>query len=95
MKIPVITTDNFILYLEKDHGFTFIHCDILTKWTKEVKKQLFASFKTLTTQYEQPLYALHTKEDKKHEKFLKMFEFSYLSSIVGLDGNNYDIYVWR
>jgi hypothetical protein len=95
MKQPVIITSSYILYLEQDNGFTFIHCDVLNKWTKEVKKQLANSFKDLTIQYGQPLYALHTKEDKKHEKFLKMFDFSYLQSIKGLDGNNYDIYVWR
>lgn len=95
MKTPVIVTKDFILYLEDDNGFTFIHCDVLNRWTKEVKKELGNSFKFLTAKYGQPLYALHTKEDKKHEKFLKMFDFSYLQSITGLNGNNYDIYVWR
>lgn len=95
MKIPVISTENFILYLEQDNGYLFIHCDVLNTWTKRIKQQLSNSFKELTDLYAQPLYALHTKTDKKHEKFLKMFNFSYLQTIVGLDNNEYDIYVWR
>lgn len=95
MKVPVISTENFILYLEQDMEYLFIHCDVLNKWTKKIKKQLTDSFKELTDLYQQPLYALHTRTDKKHEKFLKMFNFSYLQSIVGLDNNEYDIYVWR
>lgn len=95
MKTPVITTDEFILYLENDNGFYFIHCDILKQWTKEVKKHLHKAFDSLTKENGQPLYALHTPTDKKHEKFLKMFGFSYLKTIKGLDNNDYDIYVWR
>lgn len=95
MKIPVLSTNDFILYLEDVEGNVFIHCDILVKWTKEVKKKLAKSFELLSTEYGKELFALHTPADKKHEKFLKMFDFSYLSSFVGNDGNNYDIYVWR
>jgi len=95
MKQPVISTKDFILYLEQDNGYLFIHCDVLEKWSKEVKHKLSDSFKELTEKYKQPLYALHTKTDKKHEKFLKMFNFTYLQSIVGLDNNEYDIYIWR
>ena len=28
MKVPVVETNEFILYLEEDHGFTFIHCKV-------------------------------------------------------------------
>lgn len=95
MKVPVVVTDDFILYLEDDNGFTFIHCDVLTKWTREVKNKLTKKFNKLVLDYGQPLYALHNKEDKKHEKFLKMFGFSYFTTITGLDNNSHDIYVWR
>jgi len=95
MKQPVITTKDFILYLENDNGFNFIHCDILTKWSKQVKKQLTEQFNNLTSFLQQPLYALHTRTDKKHEKFLKLYGFTYYTSMLGQDKNEYDIYIWR
>lgn len=94
-KVPVVVTEDYVLYLEDNEGFLFIHCDVLNRWTREVKNKLLKSFKEVTDKYGSPIYALHTKEDLKHEKFLKMFNFSYLQSIVGFDNNNYDIYVWR
>lgn len=95
MKIPVIRTKDFILYLEEFQGLTFIHCDVLTKWTKEVKKSLQQWFDVLTKEYGKELYALHSPDDKKHEKFLKLFSFDYVNSIEGTDKNIYDVYVWR
>lgn len=94
-KIPVVSTQDFIIYLEELPEATFIHCDVLTKWTKRTKQHLKNAFNLLTKEYGKELYALHTPTDKKHEKFLKLFSFSYLLSIVGTDGNMYDIYIWR
>ena len=95
MKIPVLTTGEFILYLEELEGVVFIHCDVLVKWTKEVKKRLSKAFELLSSEYGKEIYALHTPADKKHEKFLKMFDFSYLKSFTGTDGKDYDVYIWR
>lgn len=95
MKIPVIQNNQFVLYLEDVDGNLFIHCDILTKWSKEVKQNLKSWFNGLTSVHGKELYALHNPKDKKHEKFLRMFDFSYLKSFIGIDGNNYDIYIWR
>lgn len=95
MKLPVVQTANFIIYLEKDLGKTFIHCDILNNWSKKVKRELLLSFDKLTKKYNKELYALHVPTDKKHEKFLKMFNFKYFVNIKGLDGNSYDVYIWR
>ena len=47
MKQPVVSTNEFIIYLEEDNGFTFIHCDVLTKWTKQVKQHLMNKFTEL------------------------------------------------
>jgi hypothetical protein len=94
-KVPVVNTKNFIIYLENDNGFTFIHCDVLTKWSKKVKEELLKSFQEVTSYHQQELFALHTPNDKKHEKFLKLFGFKYFQTFVGLDERNYDIYIWR
>jgi hypothetical protein len=95
MKVPVLNTDDFVLYLEEVNNITFIHCDVLARWSKEIKNKLQIAFQLLTQEYGKELYALHTPADKKHEKFLKMFDFSYLQSIKGDDGNDYDVYIWR
>jgi hypothetical protein len=95
MKTPIVQTNEFILYFEDYNESVFIHCDVLVKWNKEVKKNLKLWFDRITEQYGKEIFALHTPEDKKHEKFLKMFDFSYLKSVVGLDNKNYDIYIWR
>lgn len=95
MKVTVVSTDEFVIYLEKDNGFVFIHCDVLVKWTKQVKKHLMEKFTELALNNGTSLYALHSPDDSKHEKFLKLYGFSYLQSIIGLDNNHYDIYVWR
>lgn len=94
-KIPVVITQDFIIYLENDSGFTFIHCDVLSKWSKKIKKELLKSFKEVVSHHQQELFALHTPNDKKHEKFLNMFNFKYLQTFVGLDESTYDIYIWR
>jgi hypothetical protein len=95
MKIPVIKTEDFIIYLEDNEGIVFIHCDVLGNWNKKVKQNLLKSFDVLTKEWDRELYALHTPNDSKHEKFLKMFKFKYLTSIKGKDQSDYDIYVWR
>ena len=95
MKVPVLQTPEFVLYLEEFDGLWFIHCDVLVKWTKSVKSNLAKWFDVLTKECGKELYALHSPNDKKHERFLKMFDFSYLNSFKGTDGNNYDVYIWR
>lgn len=95
MKVPVIDTEDYILYLEELQDCLVIHCDIKTKWSKEVKRKLDVDFRRLMKECHKPVCALHTPNDKKHEKFLKMFDFEYLKQFQGTDGNNYDIYVWR
>lgn len=94
-KFPVVNRQDYIIYLEDDNGVVFIHCDVLTKWTKEVKKNLLVDFKLLTEMWNSDLFALHQPQDKKHKKFLKMFGFNYFESIKGLDNNDYDVYIWR
>jgi hypothetical protein len=95
MKVPVIVTDDYIIYLEEDCGFTFIHCDVLSKWNKKIKTNLKKSFDNLTQNYNKELFALHNPNDKKHKKFLRMFNFLYLQQIKGSDDSYYDVYIWR
>lgn len=92
VKVPVVTTKNFIIYLEEYEGNTFIHCDVTSKWTKTVKKELMKAFNNLD---KKELLALHKQSDKKHEKFLQLFNFNYLNSFEGKDNTQYDVFIWR
>ena len=95
MKVPTIQTDEFILYLERLEQGVFIHCDVLVKWTKKVKQRLNDCFERLIDQVKAPIYALHIPNDGKHKKFLELYGFQYCDRVTGLDGNEYEIYVWR
>jgi hypothetical protein len=95
VKVPTVQNDEFILYLERLEQGVFIHCDVLVRWSKEVKRRLGNCFQKLIDEIGTPIYALHIPNDGKHKKFLGMFGFEYCDRVVGLDGNEYEIYVWR
>ena len=89
MKVPVAVCDDYTLFFEDDEGFCFIHCDCV-RWTNTVRKQMLID---LTGVQKQDLYAVHEIGDKKHEKFLALFDFKFFQNFVGLDGQNRQIYV--
>jgi hypothetical protein len=66
VKVPVVTTKDFIIYLEDYQNNTFIHCDVTSKWTKTVKKNLTEAFNKLD---KKELLALHKQSDKNIENF--------------------------
>ena len=79
-RIPVVDGDDYTIKLQPhitDDGFhmMFIHCDVRSKWTKALKKDLQFTFKELSKQMETPLFANCEVNDEKHKKFLKMFNF--------------------
>lgn len=92
-KVPVIVRQGaYTVYFERTSGLTFIHCDIFSPWTKDLKQRLSSDWKALRGLHEGPIYALHTPSDKKHEKFLLMMGFTYAASFTGPDGSPRDIY---
>lgn len=91
MKIPVVIRDDYTLYLEDYLGFWFIHCDC-SKWTKTVKRSMH---KDLIDMQREDFYAIHEIGDKKHEKFLRLFDFEYLEDFVGADNKLRQRYVRR
>lgn len=84
MKIPVIHHKDYIVFLENDFGFTFIHCECL-KWTKTVRKDILNDFNKLLEIHRKDIYAIHEIMDEKHKKFLKIVGFEYLKDFVGSD----------
>ena len=94
-KKPVIKTEEFVLYLEEVDYNIFIHCDVNVKWSKSVKNRLNFAFKELRKNLGVDINALHPIEDKKHEKFLKMFGFKRKNFYSNYKGQDYDLYVRR
>ena len=90
-KLPVIRRDDYTVSLERTSGMTFIHCEF-RKWSKDAYRDLFGEFKALKWLIAEPIYALHRADDKKHEKFLKMFNFTYLCDFVDADDEEYQLH---
>ena len=76
MKTPVITSDDYIVYLEYSFNMTFVHCDC-NRWSKKVKANLKADFDTLVGIHRQPIFAIHELNDNKHLKFIDMMAEKY------------------
>lgn len=93
-KVPVIEKQNFVIYLEDDQGFLFIHCDC-DGWSKDVKNELLIDLKALMEVVNKEIYAIHEIDDVKHRKFLKICGFDYFKDFVGTDGKLRQIFVRR
>ena len=91
MKVPVAVCDDYTLFFEEDEGFCFIHCNCV-RWTNSVRKRMLID---LTDIQKRDLYAIHEVRDKKHAKFLDLFEFKFLKDFVGLDGLHRQLYIRR
>lgn len=91
-RVPVILKSDYTVSFERYAGLTFIHCDV-RRWSKGVCRSLFSDFTQLCALHEQPIYAVHEIGDTKHEKFLNLFGFTYLSRITDITGVLRDIYV--
>jgi len=94
MKTPVIYNTYYTVYFENYMGATFVHCDC-ARWTKEIKKQLKLDFDALALIHRNDIYALHEVGDAKHQKFLRLFNFIFLSEFISVDGIARHIYVRR
>lgn len=84
LKVPVVIQKAYTIYFERSQGHTFGHCDIHVPWTSQVKQDLAVAFKALCVLHSEKIYAQHSPEDTKHEKFLKMFGFKFVEEFVGL-----------
>ena len=91
-KVPVILRHAFTVFLERTSGLTFVHCDLHVPYTKTVRAQIKADWYTLLTLHPEPIYALHLPGDRKHETWLRLFDFSYVTTFTAPDGTIHDLY---
>ena len=91
MKIPVIVSANYIVYLEEHAGASFIHCDCFG-WTKAIKTALLEDFEKLLQIHRAPIFAIHELEDTKHLKFLTITGFIFYKDFKGNDNETRQLY---
>ena len=80
VKVPVIERPNrYTVYYEglpyPNGLMTFVHCDILGKWSKSMKVQLEADFRNLIELRHEPLFCL--RHNHQQQKFITMFGFEF------------------
>ena len=86
-KVPVILKDDYVVFFEPSTAGVLIHCDVKTRWTKTVKKNLQEDWSTLRSLHShRPMYALHKPEQgDKHIRFLQMMGFKLLREYDGFE----------
>ena len=92
MKVPVVTSDDYILYFELYETYTFIHCDCF-RWSKMVKKHLEKDLDLLASIHRKDIYAIHETNDKKHLKFIEMLKFVFVKDIISFDNIERQLFV--
>lgn len=96
LKVPVVRRPAFTIFLEQaTPRHTFIHCTVHARWSPAVKAELGAAFDALKDLHGGPFYAVHDPRDTKHEKFLTMFGFTYVSRFRDRGGRVRHIYGTR
>lgn len=91
-KVPVIVNRYFTVSLERTSGLTFIHCEIHVPWTSAVRQALAHDWLTFLELHKAPILALHNPDDRKHQKFLKLFGFEFAGSFLAPCGSERHIY---
>jgi hypothetical protein len=93
IKVPVfVRPQQHTIYYEyldllDGNSLTFVHCDVVCRWTRQAKKRLHLDFNSLLALRTQPVYCL--RHTKMQEKFIRMFGFTY--AFTAADGEA-DIY---
>ena len=94
MKIPAITTDDYIIYTENVNGLLFVHMDVF-KWTKSIKKEFSKDWLDWARKQKQDIYAMPLIDNEKMVKWAVITGFKVLENHKCLDGISRKLYLWR
>ena len=89
MKIPIVLSEHYIIYIEWFNNLVFIHTDVF-KWTAEIKKHYIRDLNQLQSLLNLPMYGL--VDNDKLGKFGESIGFKFVKTVIGDDGNTYQIY---
>lgn len=84
-KVPVCVKDNYIIYIERVGLANWMHADVI-KWTPEVFKEFDKDLDTIFELHGGPMFIMIDKENKKLQKFGKMFSFWPYKEVECHDG---------
>jgi RimJ/RimL family protein N-acetyltransferase len=94
LKIPAITTDDYIIYTENVNGLLFVHMDVF-KWTKSIKKEFSKDWLDWARKQKQDIYAMPLIDNEKMVKWAVITGFKVLENHKCLDGISRKLYLWR
>jgi hypothetical protein len=94
VKIPAITTDDYIIYTEDVNGLLFVHMDVF-KWTKSIKKDFAKDWHDWAKKQNQDIYAMPLIDNEKMVKWAVITGFKVLENHKCLDGISRKLYLWR
>jgi RimJ/RimL family protein N-acetyltransferase len=94
VKIPAITTDDYIIYTENVNGLLFVHMDVF-KWTKSIKKEFSKDWLDWARKQKQDIYAMPLIDNEKMVKWAVITGFKVLENHKCLDGISRKLYLWR
>ena len=82
-RVPVVQRPDYTISLEQaTPNHSFGHILIHGVWSKTIKRQLQDDWIALKALHTEPIYALHSPHDHKHEKFLSMFGLRFILEYV-------------
>ena len=83
-KKVVVSEPEFTFYLEYFDSLYFFHCDVHSKWTKELKEKMNCAFEDLLSKYQCRMFALI--DNPKLRKFAKVYGWKKVKDIECKDG---------
>ena len=90
LKVPVVRTKDYVIRFEEhETQGTFIHCD-LYNWSKDIAINLGVAFTLIRNLHGGPIHALHDSNDRKHEKFLRLYGFTKEKDLE----NSKELWIW-
>lgn len=91
-RVPVVQRPEYQILYEQYENLTFVHCNVY-KWTPSVKQKLIKDADVLVELHGGPIYTIHEPEDRKHFKFIELFDFKFVQQIFGEDGKIRHLYI--
>lgn len=84
-KVPICVKDNYIIYIERVGLSNWMHADV-HKWTPAVFKEFDKDLDIIFDLHGGPMFIMIDKENKKLQKFGKIFGFFPFTEVECYDG---------
>lgn len=94
MKTPVVTTNEYIFYVELVNDNIVFHCDVY-KWTKSIRVKLVKDFNSFCSYINNNIYCFMEPTNVKLKKFAHLLGFVKFKDFTGTDGVSYTLFIRR